>query len=841
MQHFFQHANIILNPFSRYIDITTICRKARQSALRLTDIAMKQTTRYILLMLIAALGFALPVMAQVKIMGKVSDENGKPIEFATVRIVGTAIGVNTDLNGAYELSVPERDTIMVEFRCLGYSSIKRELVKPKGVVQLNPKMYEKKNDLPEIVVTEYKKQTNTMQSIDVESAKLAPDASGGSVESLVATQAGVSSKNEMSSQYMVRGGTYDENSVYINGIEVYRPQLISSGQQEGLSIINPDMVKSVQFSTGGFNAEYSDKMSSVLDITYKEPQSFEGAISASLQGGSLSLGQSAGSFSQLHGFRYKRNSSLLGSLESKGEYDPQYFDYQTHLVFKPSDKFKIAFLGNVSMNNYRFTPKNRETSFGTSTNAKSFTVYFDGHEKDKFHTYFGALTMNYKVNKGNDFTLLASGYRTDELVSYDIHGEYWLDEAGTGGEGGIGGELGVGKYHEHSRNRLKITVFNIGLKGNSSFNHNNLSYGFSVRRDDIYDRSNDWQWRDSAGYSLPHIPGEVNVIYSQTSHNDLQTTRFAGYIQDTYRLPTTTGLWTFNAGVRISHWDFNKETLVSPRFSIGFVPERNNRFTLRLAGGVYYQAPFYKEYRINQVDSIGNSYIALNKDIKSQRSIHVILGGDYSFRALDRPFKFTSEVYYKNLSNLIPYEVDNLKIVYSGTNSSKGYIAGLDMKIFGQFVEGTDSWISLSLMKTQETLNGVKVPLATDQRYSVAIFFTDYFPGNPRFKFSLKGIVSDGLPTTSPRMTRDVAYFRQPAYKRVDAGLSYQLVGGDRRPSDGFLSHFKSIWLGVDVFNLFDISNVSSYYWITDVNNIQYAVPNYLTRRQLNARIQITF
>ena len=791
----------------------------------------------ILLCLLSVLGAA----SQVKITGKVIDDAGQPIEFATVRVLGTTIGVNTNEKGFYEMNVPKSDTIRVEFTCLGYGTVTRELIKPEGTVTLNPKLYEKTHELNEVTITEYKKQTNSMQGIDVSQSSITPSASGNAVENVLTTMAGVSSKNEMSSQYMVRGGSYDENSVYINGIEVYRPQLISSGQQEGLSIINGDMVQKVEFSTGGFNAEYGDKMSSVLDITYRDPEAFEGSVSASLQGGSLMLGYGTKKFSMMHGARYKRNSSLLGSLESKGEYDPQYFDYQTYMVLKPSDKFRVSFLGNISLNNYRFVPVNRETSFGTSTNAKSFKVYFDGQEKDKFYTYFGALSFNYRLNKGNDFTLQASGYQTNELVAYDIHGEYWLDEAGTGGEGGVGGELGVGKYHEHARNRLKLSVYDLTLKGNTGINHNNLSYGISMRRETIYDRSSEWEWRDSAGYSLPHIPQEVNVIYNQTSSHDLNTTRFAFFAQDTYKLMSSAGLWSINGGVRVSYWDFNKETLISPRFSIGFVPERNNRFSLRLAGGLYYQAPFYKEYRMEKVDSLGNAYIDLNRNIKSQRSIHAILGGDYSFRAINRPFKFTTEIYYKNLSNIIPYEVDNLKMVYSGVNEGSGYVAGIDMKLFGQFVEGTDSWLSFSLMKTQETLNGVKVPRPTDQRYSVALFFTDYFPSVPRLKFSLKGIISDGLPTTAPRMTRDVAYFRQPAYKRVDVGLSFMLVGPDHRPTTGFLSHFKSIWLGVDVFNIFDISNVSSYYWVTDVNELQYAVPNYLTRRQINARLQLKF
>ena len=308
-----------------------------------------------------------------------------------------------------------------------------------------------------------------------------------------------------------------------------------------------------------------------------------------------------------------------------------------------------------------------------------------------------------------------------------------------------------------------------------------------------------------------------------------------------FRITNDAGYWTVNGGVRLSYWDFNSEFLISPRVSVGFIPKSNERFALRMAAGMYYQSPYYKEYRMEKLDEYGNAYIALNKDVKSQRSIHFIAGGDYTFRSNNRPFKFTAEMYYKNLSNVIPYEIDNLKLVYSGLNESKGYVTGVDLKFFGQFVEGTDSWISFSLMKTQEELNGVKVPRPTDQRYSFALFFTDYFPKFPKAKFSLKAIFSDGLPTTSPRATRDISYFRVPAYKRVDAGISYQLVGGENKPTSGVLKSFKSVWLGVDVFNLFDISNVSSYYWVTDVNEMQYAVPNYLTRRQLNVRLSVNF
>ena len=795
---------------------------------------------YIITLLFTILSFYTAV-AQISVSGKVTDEKEAPIEFATIRVVGTAIGTNSNLKGEFSLSVAQCDTLLVEVSCIGYASIKRQYVKPKGKITLNAKLYPKSQELREVQVVEIKRQTNQMQTIDAKALRLTPDASGGSVEAVLSTMAGVSSKNEMSSQYMVRGGSYDENSVYINGIEIYRPHLIRSGQQEGLSIINPDMVGSVNFSTGGFSAEYGDKMSSVLDIAYREPEAFEGAVSLSLQGGSLSIGQSNKRFSQLHGFRYKRNSSLLGSLETKGEYDPQYFDYQTNLNYKIGEKWKASFLGNISINNYRFTPQNRNTSFGTSTNAKQFTVYFDGHEKDKFETYFGALSLNYRYSKNSDMSLLASGYLTNELVSYDIHGEYWLDEAGTSGEGGVGGELGVGKYHEHARNRLKMSVFSLGMKGNMAFGRNKLSYGMSLNRETIYERASEWEQRDSAGYSLPHTGNGVQMVYNLTSKQDFCSNRISAFAQDVFRITNDAGYWTVNGGVRLSYWDFNSEFLISPRVSVGFIPKSNERFALRMAAGMYYQSPYYKEYRMEKLDEYGNAYIALNKDIKSQRSIHFIAGGDYTFRSNNRPFKFTAEMYYKNLSNVIPYEIDNLKLVYSGLNESKGYVTGVDLKFFGQFVEGTDSWISFSLMKTQEELNGVKVPRPTDQRYSFALFFTDYFPKFPKAKFSLKAIFSDGLPTTSPRATRDISYFRVPAYKRVDAGISYQLVGGENKPTSGVLKSFKSVWLGVDVFNLFDISNVSSYYWVTDVNEMQYAVPNYLTRRQLNVRLSVNF
>lgn len=801
-----------------------------------------------LCILLLTLGF-LPAEAQVKVHGKVTDMQGDALEFVTVRVAGTAIGTNTGLDGTFKLScpTPANDTLTVVFTSIGYEELRRQLIHPKGDLALNVRLRNKSHELTEVEVTDFRKQTSQMQHIDRESYKLAADASGGSVESMLSTLAGVNSNNEMSSQYSVRGGTYDENSVYINGVEVYRPQLISSGQQEGLSIINPDMVGSIGFSTGGFGVEYGDKMSSALDITYREPEAFEGSVTGSLMGFSVAVGQSSRKFSQLHGVRFKKNTSLLSSLETKGEYDPKFFDYQTNLNWKISPKFKASFLGNIAVNNYKFQPVDRETNFGTSSDAKQFKVFFDGMEKDRFETYFGALNLTYKHSRSTDFSLIASGYLTNELVSYDISGEYWLDQAGTTGEGNpdnaIGGELGVGRYHEHARNRLKIGVMSLGLSGHTAIRRHNLSYGVNFSHQTIMERAREWELRDSAGYTLPTDGQHIRMIYNLSSHQDLSTTRMAFYVADSYRLQTSSGYFAFNGGLRFSYWDFNKEFLVSQRLNVAFVPERNSSLTLRFATGLYYQQPFYKEFRQPLTDAEGNTTINLNSEIKSQQSLHFILGGDYTFRMFNRPFKFSGEAYYKKLNKLIPYEIDNLKVVYEGVNLTDGYTAGLDFKLFGQFVPGTDSWISFSLMKTGENLNGVTVPRPTDQRYSFALYFTDYFPKFPKLKFSLRGIFSDGLPTTAPHSSRDKGYFRAPAYKRVDIGLNYALLAPQDNESapSGLHRWLKSIWLGVDVFNLLDISNVSSYYWVTDVNNIQYAVPNYLTRRQFNVRLTIDF
>lgn len=777
--------------------------------------------------------------SKVRIHGKITDPSDQPIEFATVRIGGTAVGVTSGLEGEYSLTCARADTIDVIFSCIGYREVKKRLIEPDSDVALNVKMPLNNEMLEQVEITELKKQTGSIATIDASSLKRSPDVSGGSVESLITTMAGVTGSNELSSQYSVRGGSYDENSVYINGVEVYRPLLVSSGQQEGLSIINPDMVGSIGFSTGGFPAEYSDRMSSVLDITYRSPEALEGSASVSLMGGSVALGQSSSRFSQLHGVRYKSNASLLGNSDTKGEYDPRFFDYQTLLSCQISQKLKASFLGNVAINSYQFTPVDRTTTFGTSADAKQFKVYFDGHEKDRFETWLGALSLDYRVNRGTNLQLTASGYLTNELVTYDISGEYWLDQAGTSD---VGGELGVGRYHEHARNRLKASVLALDLKGRTALSSTNvLAYGIGMKREQIMDRGREWELRDSAGFSMPAGEESLRVIYNLSSHHDVSSTRLSAFVQDEWKFSTSSGFFTVNAGVRFSHWSFNKETLVSPRVSVGFLPEAHPGWAFRFATGLYYQSPFYKEYRVPVEDADGNQTVVLNSDIKSQQSLHFIAGTDYTFRALSRPFKLSGEVYYKALSKIVPYEIDNLKLVYSGINEASGHAMGLDLKLFGQFVPGSDSWISFSLMNSRENLRGVSVPRPTDRSYSFSLFFTDYFPRIPRLKFSLRGIFMQGLPSTAPQSTRDEMFFRMPPYKRVDVGFQYALVKPLENDGNGSHRFFKSVWLGLDLFNLLDFTNVASYYWVTDVNDIRYAVPTYLTRRQVNVRLSVDF
>lgn len=792
-------------------------------------IQMRHIIAIILLM------YAANAYSQATIKGKITDENRSVLELVNVRVEGRNIGTTSNLKGEYKLKVPTADTITLVYSMLGYQTRKRTLTKPKGEITLDVVLPSVNVELDGVTISEVRRQTTQTQKFNLKDTHLSPNASGNGVESFIATQAGVSSHNELSSQYNVRGGSFDENCVYINGVEVYRPLLVRSGQQEGLSIINSDMVNEVGFSSGGFEARYSDKMSSVLDISYKKPEKTEATVTASLLGGTAYLGTKKGNLSFSNAVRYKTSRYLLGTLETNGEYKPNYIDYQAYLSWKPNKKWDLDIIGNISENHYNFTPTDRETKFGTMNDAKVFKVYFEGEEKDIFRTYFGSLKLTRHLGDYTSVSLIGGIFKTEEKETFDITSQYWLNNQSEEES------MGVGTDFEHTRNYLKAKVSSIELQIKSQRTHNTLLAGIKLKHEDIKEKSTEWIMRDSAGYSIPISAEALKVAYNLHSNNHITSSRLEAFVQNTYRSEIKPGIINLTYGVRLAYWNFNKELIVSPRVSLGLIPKFNDNFTFRIATGIYYQSPFYKEIR-KVIETENGCEVTLNKDIKSQRSIHYVGGMDYKFRMLNRPFKFTTEVFYKSLSNLIPYSVDNVRLSYYGENVSDGYIAGIDMKLYGEFVKGTDSWISFSVMKANERINGTTVPLPTDQRYNLSLFFNDYFPNSTRWKMSLRCSLADGLPFGPPHSKREEQVFRAPAYKRVDIGMSYRLIKNEELDNkQGIAKYIRNAWIGIDAFNLLNISNVNSYYWITDVSNVKYAVPNYLTMRQINTRLLIEF
>lgn len=803
---------------------------------------MKQKFFIIIICLIATL----KMMAQeFTLKGRVTDDDNNPVELATVSVVSQGKVAFTSLRGEFSMHLHSADSVAVKFSMIGYKTKVRVLRRPRGKQTLQVVLHTDATMLGDVNVTGEKIQSDQTQEIKIKDIKMAPSANGNGVEGIIQQQAGVSTHSELSSQYNVRGGAFDENSVYINNVEVYRPFLVRSGQQEGLSVINPYMVDKIGFSTGGYGAKYGDKMSSALDITYKTLKAkgkkpvVEGSLAASLLGTDAYIGIGTRKLSWLNSVRYKTTSYLLGSLETKGEYKPNYLDYQTYLSYQPNKRWKIDFIGYISDNHYNFEPSDRETSFGTMENVKSFRVYFDGHEKDRFLTYFGTLGITRNITRNTSLSLLGSAFYTKEQEKYDIQGQYWLDQTETSEN------LGVGTYFEHARNYLSARVMSAKLMLRHKVQKHNVEAAVTLKREHIEENSIEYEMRDSAGYSVPHTGKDLYMIYSMKARNELNANRMDTYIQDTYRFSGGTAdstgngqtHYTLNYGVRMSHWNFNRETILSPRISLAIIPANHENTTLRLAAGLYYQAPFFKELRDTTTVN-GVTVASLNEKIKSQRSIHFIAGYDYRFRMNDQRFKFSAEAYYKALSNIVPYSVSNVKVVYYGQNECSGHAAGLDFKLYGEFVPGTDSWLSLSLMDTKMKLNGKSIPLPTDQRYAVNLFFTDYFPGSRKWRMSLKLAFADGLPFAAPHKELETNSFRATAYRRADIGMSYQLLDNSRREKKTFL---KNVTLGVDCLNLFGIDNVNSYYWVTDVTSQQYAVPNYLTGRQLNARVLLEF
>lgn len=768
------------------------------------------------------------------LQGRVTDENNDPIEFASVSCLKQGKMTMTSLKGEYSMQLHSADSVVIKFSMIGYKAKTRILRRPRGKQTLQIVLHSDENQLGEVTVTGKKIETGQMEDISKDHLKSLPSASGNAVEELIQSQAGVSTHSELSSQYNVRGGSFDENSVYIDNVEIYRPFLVRSGQQEGISVINPDMVEKISFSTGGYEARYGDKMSSALNIKYRKPKKFEATASASMLGASAFIGVSNKKVSWSNGFRYKTTKHLLGSMDTKGEYSPTFIDYQTYLTYTPNKCWEIKLLGNISDNHYNFMPEDRETKFGTMENVKAFQVYFDGQEKDVFRTFFGAVGITRNFGEKTSLSLIASAFNTREQEKYDIQGQYWLTQTETSEN------LGVGTYFQHARNYLKAHVESAKLLFKTKYKKHDIEGAFTFKKEKITENSVEYEMRDSSNYSVPHTGKDLYMIYSMRAKNVLDANRIEAYVQDAFRFTSNNEktLYTLNYGVRLSHWSYTKETIVSPRVSLGIIPAFNENITMRFATGLYYQAPFFKELRDTTTQN-GITYASLNSKAKSQRSIHFIAGFDYRFRMNNRSFKFTAEAYYKALGNLVPYSVNNVKVVYYGSNESSGHAAGIDLKLYGEFVPGTDSWLSLSLMNTSMKLNGKSIPLPTDQRYAINMFFTDYFPGTDRWKMSLKLALADGLPFSAPHQELESNVFRAPAYKRADIGLSYRLLNNEGKQRKHI--QLRNVWLGAECLNLFGINNVNSYYWITDVTGGQYAVPNYLTGRQINFRVTVDF
>ncbi len=821
--------------------------------------------RLVILMLLVTMAAMVSGQGKVYVRGYVLDEKGRGMESVTVQAKNERNemeGAVTNDKGYYEVAVLTGDSVFVKASFIGYKTAYRSFeVGKERAYNLNLTLREDETMLEEVEVKAQVRQNSAMMRIDMSKVKVMPGSVSGGIESMLTMMPGVNSTNELSSQYSVRGGNYDENSVYINGIEVYRPLLIRSGQQEGLSIINPDMVGAVNFSSGGYDASYGDKSASVLDVIYKNPKKFEANITASLQGATAFVGASGEKWTQMHGLRFKTVQTLLGTMDTKGEYAPYYFDYQTFMTWKVGKKVEMSFLGNISQNYYKFVPKSRSTSFGTISDAHSFDVDFTGEEFDIFRTYFGAFSTTYKPNDDVKLNLNVSAFNTDERETYDITGEYSLAEVAIGSTDTENSQttVGIGSFHEHARNRLSATVVNVGHSGEWKKNDNRLSWGLSYQYEVVLDKISEWESRDSAGYSLPFTGDAVNVIYNLYSDVELKTHRFQAYLQEHYRYFADHGVWNFDVGVRANYWSWNNEFLVSPRASISLTPAWEKAdFDFRLSGGLYYQAPFYKELRQEVMDAEGNNNVVLNNNIKAQRTVHVVFGMDYNFRAWSRPFKLTLEAYYKPADRVISYYVDNLKIRYSGENDAIAYATGIDLKLFGEFVPGTDSWISFSWMNVKENLlndhysvysNAGRylgevqpqwIARPNEQRYNISLFFQDYFPNHPEYKVYLKFVWSDGLPFGAPHSERYTAVYRTKAYNRVDLGASRNFVKGREK----WMKQNQPVeyWgITLELLNLFNIKNVNSYYWVTDVNDTQYAVPNYLSGFMVNLRIAVGF
>jgi len=820
------------------------------------------------------------------ISGKLTGPDGKPAEAVAISIMGLPGGVSSDQYGKYELEVPAGVEITVVFSHISFETFKTLVNLSKGqVLKFDQKLELSSNTLIDVTIEDKRTRTTTLIRLDPKIVSIMPSTIGG-VEALVKTMPGVTSSNELSSQYSVRGGNFDENLVYVDDVQIYRPCLVRSGQQEGLSFINSDMVSSILFSAGGFDAKYGDKLSSVLDIKYRIPTEFAGTASASLLGASLHLEGTTEGYRLTYqiGIRQKSTRYLLNSLNTEGDYRPSFTDFQAHITYDLTSKTELSFIGNYARNNYLFIPQNRETQFGTVNEALQLTIYFDGKELDAYETFQGAITTTVKPNDNLRLKFIAAGFRSLESETFDIQGQYWLDELekdiGKAEFGEAKLNRGVGTYLTHARNYLDATVLSFAQRGYLSKEQSVFQWGVKVQHEEIGDRLSEWNMIDSAGFALPKTPDSIGYVVPSMQPSQaleildvlkteisVNSNRFMGFVQNDWNWRSEDSVdYTLNAGVRFNYWDLNNQLLGSPRVSFSLDPNWKKDVIFRAAVGVYHQPPFYRELRdLNGV---------INSDLKAQQSIHFVLGSDYLFKAWGRPFKLVSELYYKDLKNLIPYEIDNVRIRYYAKNNAKGYATGMDFKVNGEFVKGVDSWLSVSVMQTKEDIaddfyyeyfnkDSVKIiagytadqvvtdsvryepgyiPRPTDQRVTFNLFFQDYLPKNPDFKMHLNLVYGTGIPFGPPSFERYKDTLRIPDYRRVDIGFSAQLIRPDSELKEkNPLRHLKSMWVSLEVFNLLGINNTISYLWIKDVTNRQYAVPNFLTYRLVNLKIVTKF
>ena len=796
---------------------------------------------------------------EVRIFGYVLDSDNRGIDLANVFVEGTTTGTTTNQNGYYDLLVEMGDTITMVYSMIGYETIRQQLYTSNQVLGVNVVLPTNEEMLSEITVRGIQRQTGTMERTDVGVARLMPDATGGGIENLLITFAGVRQNNEMSSQYNVRGGTYDENSVYVNGLEVYRPLLIRSGQQEGLSFANTDMVESLDFSAGGFDAMYGDKMSSVLDIRYKRPERLESRLNISLLGASAYIGWGDSVQSQMHGIRYKTSKYMLGALDTKGNYKPNFLDYQTQMTWKVGKQreWDITVLGNISQNSYVFEPDSSETSSGTMENPITKTIYYEGQEKDMFRTAFAALSAHGKLNKEVNIGLDLTGFYTHERENYDIHSELILSrgktEGGADSNNDINQEIigstekqdliGTGEFHEHARNKLQASMVTLAHTGEWKRGENTLKWGISGQVEMIKDQISEWEWRDSLGYSLPNADKEMELYYAMKGTTQMFSGRLQAYAQNTYCWSTQQGKVFLTAGMRMNWWSFTNEVLPSPRVSVVWMPGWKRDFTFRVATGVYYQAPFYKELRQTVLDDKGVYRIHLNDQLKAQRSYQLVMGTDYYFRAWGRPFKFTAEAYGKYIDRMESYTVDNVRVRYSGLNDSEGYALGLDLKLFGELAPGADSWISFSTMRSRMRFTDDKhnlgwIPTPQEQRYNLTLYFQDYLPQYPQYRLHLKFIWNEGLPFGYPRNEAMRYLGHMGDYRRIDIGASRTFSAS----TDKWMKKSKHVdsWsIQLDIFNLVGWNNVNSYYWVTAADGQQWSTPNYLTGRMFNLKVDV--